>query len=77
MRTTRSRAQRPRFCPESRHKIRFRTHEDATRALSTLRRIGQAGEVPVRAYKCPTCTGWHLTCLPGWNWAAPQPAVVR
>lgn len=66
MRTSTARARRARHCPAQGNKVRFRTHEDATRAISNIRRSG-AADGPVRAYKCPTCAGWHLTRLVTWG----------
>ena len=60
MRVRAARARRARRCPTKRRKVRFRTHEDASRALALIRRKGSA-HTPVRSYKCPTCGGWHLT----------------
>lgn len=67
MKASRARAEKARFCDDPRHKVRFRTHEDASRALASLRRVTQDEPIPVRAYKCPTCGGWHLTSLLAWR----------
>lgn len=40
-------------------RIRYRDHQDATRALSTIRRHAR-NRAPVRAFRCPNCRGWHL-----------------
>ncbi len=65
MRITAARARRARRCPSRRRKVRFRTHEDASRALALIRR-GESERIPVRSYKCPTCGGWHLTSQKEW-----------
>ena len=50
-------------------KIRYRTREDATRALRSYRAMAQEPEFylrdkwPSRVYLCPACKGWHLTSL--------------
>lgn len=66
MRVRAARARRARRCPSKRRKVRFRTHEDASRALALLRRTGSES-IPVRSYKCPTCGGWHLTSKSAWR----------
>lgn len=45
-------------CPT--RKVRFRDHESAVRALRQTRDRG-ADKLPVRAYECNLCHGWHLT----------------
>jgi hypothetical protein len=68
MQISRSRPRRPARCKGNSGKVRFRDHEDATRALSQLRRNGQ-DEGPKRVYHCPACDGWHLTSMryvPSW-----------
>jgi hypothetical protein len=42
-------------------KRRFRDKQQALRALRTLQRVGSRQKIPVRAYQCPACNGWHLT----------------
>lgn len=41
-----------------------RRYKDAAQARRTLRRIGSTSSrerIPVRAYFCAACKGWHLT----------------
>lgn len=61
MKISRSRPNSPARCGRN-GKVRYRNHEDATRALSTLRRTGSQ-TIPRRAYRCPECAGWHLTSM--------------
>lgn len=43
-------------------KHRYRTHEDAVETMAKIHAAtGGAGHVPVRAYPCPYCKGFHLT----------------
>lgn len=50
----------------------FPSHHHAAKALGLIRRDskGDADDVPVRAYPCPTGHGWHLTSQVG----EPSPA---
>jgi hypothetical protein len=78
MKIPRSRPDHAARCRGRRGKVRYRNHEDATRALSTLRRTGSSN-IPQRAYRCPACQGWHLTSMVHvTRWAGepqvPQPA---
>lgn len=66
MRVQAARARRARRCHSKNRKVRFRTHEDASRALALLRR-NESDSIPVRSYKCPTCGGWHLTSISAWH----------
>ena len=50
---------RGRRCPSG--KTRFRDHTSAATALAVAERRSTRAVVPVRAYECPTCQGWHLT----------------
>lgn len=59
MNTTRSRPRRAARCAGYVGWVRYRSHEDATRALTWLRRLGP-DDIPRRAYRCPRCAGWHL-----------------
>lgn len=61
MRPKRSRARRARRCWAHGGKVRFRSWSDATAALSIFARGTYAVPVPVRAYTCLRCGGWHLT----------------
>lgn len=48
-------------------KTRFRDRKEALEALHALRYktavtgLPEGHHLPVRAYKCPDCSGWHLT----------------
>ena len=68
MQVSRSRPRRPALCSSRKRFVRFRDRQDATRALANLRRSGRS-DVPVRAYRCQDCAGWHLTAMPSVpNW---------
>jgi hypothetical protein len=61
----RSRPNRAAHCSRRTRKVRYRTHEDATRALTNIKRVAEGQRiVPVRAYRCEVCDGWHLTSQP-------------
>lgn len=45
-------------CPT--RKVRYRDHESAVRALRGVAGSARA-KIPVRAYRCNLCQGWHLT----------------
>lgn len=55
-----------RFVPErSCGKTRFPTASAAASELALIARYGDnGGRIPIRAYACPDCGGWHLT---SWN----------
>jgi hypothetical protein len=42
-------------------KLRYRTRSSAEHALAHLIVHGNPSQVPVRAYRCNSCDGWHLT----------------
>ena len=44
-------------------KTRFTTEADAKRALNKIH-AGWMSKKPLRVYKCPVCSGWHLTSKP-------------
>lgn len=48
------------FCPDSK-KRRFRSQCEAIAALHTLSIRSTREDIPVRAYACKRCNGWHLT----------------
>jgi hypothetical protein len=62
MHISHARARKARRCWPSGGKVRYRTREDAARALARITR-NHTGHVPCRYYRCPRCggTGWHLT----------------
>lgn len=45
-------------------KQRFRSESAALLELSTIRRTSNRTHIPVRAYRCEWCGGWHLTSKP-------------
>lgn len=46
-------------------KERYRTDEQAHQAMERIASRNMDGHrVPVRAYVCPWCSGWHLTSQP-------------
>jgi hypothetical protein len=50
-------------CPAT-GKRRYRDHKEAVRAVQGARRSREEGNhraMAVRAYRCWTCQGWHLT----------------
>ncbi|MFC5181372.1 hypothetical protein [Actinomadura harenae] len=51
----------PGRCPTG--KVRFRDRIAATLALATIQRQGRQDrdKAEARAYRCPACSGWHLT----------------
>ncbi|MEV4257264.1 hypothetical protein AB0J52_29255 [Spirillospora sp. NPDC049652] len=51
----------PTRCPTG--KVRFRDRIAATLALATIQHQGRQDrdKAETRAYRCPTCAGWHLT----------------
>ncbi|GAA0936004.1 hypothetical protein [Actinocorallia libanotica] len=56
-------------CPIHPTKARYRRKTGAILALSVLqhpssRAQSPGGKVPCRVYKCPACSGWHLTSQP-------------
>lgn len=53
----RSPTQRARACG----KIRFRSQDEALRALHYLQTRSTREKVPVRVYQCDGCKGWHQT----------------
>lgn len=63
----------PPVCPTSR-KIRYRDHQQASDALSSARWRRRLDELDgieskrneTRAYKCPDCSGWHVTSIAAW-----------
>lgn len=59
------RTNRKRTC---RGKVRFRDHTEAVRSLHMIasrgERSGRNGVIPVRAYECPRCGGFHVTSRP-------------
>ncbi|MCP2339565.1 hypothetical protein [Actinomadura rupiterrae] len=57
----RTRYRVPTRCPTG--KVRFRDRIAATLALATIQRQGRPDrdKTEIRAYRCPTCSGWHLT----------------
>ncbi len=42
-------------------KRRFRDHDEAMQALRHITRHSDRNRLPVRAYECGKCQGWHLT----------------
>lgn len=42
-------------------KVRYKDHEQATFAIHTIQQRSIKEQVPVRAYECDLCHGWHLT----------------
>lgn len=56
----RSKGQR---CPSG--KVRFRDHLSAVQAATNIAVVSTRETVPVRAYRCPHCKGWHLTSQGG------------
>lgn len=44
-------------------KRRYRDHAEAVRALQSAARSGH-DYIPIRAYECDTCGGWHLSSQP-------------
>ena len=63
-----------RFVPEhSCGKTRYASASAADSALAVIARYSdRSGRVPVRAYACPACGGWHLT-----SWTAPDAPPPR
>lgn len=51
-------------CPTS--KIRYRTIEAAAAALANIATQPHIHRIPVRAYLCPECAGFHLSSSPTW-----------
>lgn len=45
-------------------KERFYSEHQAQKALQRIEARQQVGRVPVRAYACDHCGGWHLTSQP-------------
>ena len=45
-------------------KVRYRDELAAMLALGSTRRSRSKKRAEVRAYRCPTCKGWHLTSTP-------------
>lgn len=45
-------------------KHRYRDEVAAQMELARIRRDAVRGYVPVRAYRCEWCDGWHLTSRP-------------
>ena len=43
------------------HKQRFRTTESAVAELERIAHHASHAYIPVRAYRCEWCGGWHLT----------------
>lgn len=61
-------------CQEAKHKVRFRSREQAQAALVQAKHA-QATAVALgrstrrreqRSYQCPACSGWHLTSRVEW-----------
>lgn len=46
-------------CPSG--KVRYRDQIGAKFALAVINRRGGKKRREQRAYRCPTCNGWHLT----------------
>lgn len=44
-----------------RGKVRYRDHTEAVRALHRLETRSERETIPVRAYECHRCGGWHTT----------------
>lgn len=63
-----------RFIPERAcGKTRYGSASAAESALAVIVRYGDhRGRVPVRAYACPACGGWHLT-----SWVTPDAPPPR
>lgn len=48
-------------------KVRYGAEVEALTALATIAARPpkeRDGRKPIRAYRCPSCGGWHLTSLP-------------
>lgn len=45
-------------------KFIYLTESEAKIALNSMDRHGEDAKIPVRAYECDKCTGWHLTSIP-------------
>ena len=46
-----------RTCPKKR---RFRREYDAQKMITTLKRRPEYDGLPIRAYECTACHGWHI-----------------
>ena len=54
------------LCPKS-HKLKFDTEENAATALTQARAAHRgSGRIEKRYYKCPDCSGFHLTSRETW-----------
>jgi hypothetical protein len=54
-------------------KVRFRKESQALQELARIQEIAEYAvmdKVPVRAYSCSSCDGWHLTSQPEGTWIA-------
>jgi hypothetical protein len=45
-------------------KRRFTSDREARNRMHDIQERATEARVPIRAYKCPTCFGWHLTSKP-------------
>lgn len=48
-------------------KVRYKTAEQAAAALAEIAARPHGKHVPVRAYACPSCAGFHLTAQRTWR----------
>lgn len=42
-------------------KTRYRDHDEAVRALHRFKARSTRDKIPIRAYECSVCNGWHTT----------------
>lgn len=52
---------RPRTCNGKR---RYRDKADALRTVRGIALDSTREKIPVRAYECPVCNGWHISSKP-------------
>lgn len=48
-------------------KRRYRDHPEAMRSLRGFKNGSRRDVIPVRAYSCDVCHGWHLTSSDVWD----------
>lgn len=58
-------------------KRRYRDHEEAVGSLQKIGNNSTREVVPVRAYECDFCDGWHVTSQEVWGRNASDPTRRR
>lgn len=48
-------------------KVKYASERDANNDIERIRIKSKRNTIPIRSYKCPVCSSWHLTSREDWK----------